>query len=78
MAFGFGKKKKTMRALDWIAYVLVIVGAIVWLPVGIADANLLELIFKEVMWVTRAIYILVGLAGLYGIWTFIKLVSRRH
>lgn len=58
--------------LDWIAIVLVIVGAINWGLVGIFNFNLVEAIFGAVPALVTTVYILVGLAGLYMIY----LVSR--
>lgn len=54
--------------LDWVALVLVIVGAVNWGLVGVGGWDLVDLIFGSVEWLARLIYILVGLAGLYTIW----------
>lgn len=54
-----------MKTASIIAYVLVIIGAIVWLLVGIFDFNLVSLIFGSGSVVARIIYSLVGLSGLY-------------
>ena len=54
--------------IDWIALVLVIVGAINWGLVGLFDFNLVSLIFGAVGWLETLIYALVGLSGIYMIW----------
>ncbi len=61
-----------MNALDITALVLVIVGAVNWGLVGLFDFNLVAAIFGTFTLVTRIIYILVGVAGLYAIWTAVK------
>jgi uncharacterized membrane protein YuzA (DUF378 family) len=59
-------------ALDWIAMVLMIVGALNWGLVGAFDFDLVAAIFGSMSWLSRLIYILVGLAGLYGIYLAIE------
>lgn len=56
-----------MKVIDKVALVLVIVGAIVWLLVGIFDFNLVETIFGTMSIISRIIYILVGISGLWTI-----------
>ena len=53
-----------MNALDWIAYILVFIGGINWGLVGIANIDLVNLIFGEGN-IANIIYILVGIAALY-------------
>jgi uncharacterized membrane protein YuzA (DUF378 family) len=56
-----------MKITTTIAFVLTIIGALVWLLVGLANINLVGLIFGlgAGAVVSRIIYILVGLAGLW-------------
>ena len=54
---------KKMCGVHKLAMFLVIVGALNWGLVGVADFNLVTVIFGF-GWVTRLIYILVGLSGL--------------
>lgn len=53
------------NSLDWIAIVLVIIGALNW-GLAVFDFNLVEAIFG-MSFVTDIIYALVGLSGLYMI-----------
>ena len=55
-----------MKTTSIIATVLVIVGALVWLMVGLFGFNPISLIFGAGV-VPRIIYVLVGLAGLWTI-----------
>lgn len=54
--------------IDWIALVLVIIGAINWGLIGIFGWNLIMAIFGSVVWLESLIYILVGLSGLWMIY----------
>lgn len=59
------------NALDWIALVLVIIGAINW-GLEAVGYNLVELLFSSWPIVVSVIYWLVAIAGLYTIYYVIK------
>jgi len=52
---------------NWIALILVIVGAVNWGLVGAFGFDLVAFLFGNMTTLSRAVYILVGLAGLYCI-----------
>ena len=54
-----------MKALDYTVLILVIIGAINWGLIGFFDFNLVASIFGGMSWISRIIYGLVGLCGLY-------------
>jgi uncharacterized membrane protein YuzA (DUF378 family) len=54
-----------LTVVDWVAVVLVVVGALNWGLVGLAKFDLVETIFGEESPLARIVYILVGLAGVY-------------
>ena len=56
-----------MKIATIIAFVLVIVGALVWLAVGLFDFNIVGMIFGygSASVISRTIYTLVGIAGLW-------------
>lgn len=56
-----------MTTVDWVAWVLVVVGALNWGLLGVANVNLVETIVGTGS-LTQVVYILVGLAGLYMVW----------
>ncbi len=56
-----------MKVIDKIALVLVIIGAINWGLIGLFKFNLVEVIFGNMTILSRIIYTLVGLSGLWGI-----------
>ncbi len=51
--------------VDWLALVLVLVGALNWGLVGILEFDLVETLFGKMSLLTRIIYALVGVAALY-------------
>ena len=53
-----------MKAIDTLAAVLVIVGALNWGLVGVAKFNLVAALFGQTI-VASIVYALVGLAGIY-------------
>lgn len=53
------------NALDWIAWILVIIGGLNWGLVGVFNFNLVDAIFGSVQVIADIIYILVGIAALY-------------
>lgn len=56
-----------MKIIDNIALVLIIIGAINWGLVGIFNFNLVDAIFGTMSVISRIIYTLVGISGLWGI-----------
>lgn len=70
-----------MESVDTIALILVIVGALNWGLIGLFNFDLVATIFGgQTALLSRIVYSLVGLAGLYSI-TFLmgnKLTARRE
>ena len=62
-----------MKALNGIALTLVIIGALNWLLVGLFEFTLVDAIFGSLSILTRIIYIIVGIAGLWSIALYSKL-----
>ena len=56
-----------MKIIDKIALVLIIIGAVNWGLVGIFNFNLVDAIFGTMSVLSRIIYTLVGISGLWGI-----------
>lgn len=53
-----------MRSLYWISLVLVIVGAVNWGLVGLFQFDLVAALFGPQSGLSRAVYALVGIAGI--------------
>lgn len=64
-----------MKALNYIALTLVIIGAINWGLIGFFRFNLVSLLFGDMTVLARIIYALVGLSGLYLL-TFYKFLGN--
>ena len=60
----------TLKTIDIISTVLLIIGGLNWGLIGFFDFNLVAAIFGEMSIVSRIIYVLVGLSALYEIVMF--------
>ena len=56
-----------MKVIDKIALVLIIIGAINWGLIALFELDIVALLFGEMTIVSRIVYGLVGLSGLWGI-----------
>ena len=56
-----------MKIIDKVALVLIIIGAINWGLIGFFRFDLVAAIFGQLSVLSRIIYALVGLSGLWGI-----------
>ena len=63
------------KALDTILLILVIAGAVNWGLVGFFRFNLVSFLFGNMGWLTRILYALIGLSGLYMISLFGRIRS---
>lgn len=57
-----------LSVLDWITLILVIIGALNWGLVGFFQYDLVKSIFGDMTTMSRIVYDLVGLSGLYLIY----------
>lgn len=65
-----------MRALDFTALTLIIIGALNWLLIGLFQFNLVDFIFGESSILSRIIYALVGIAGIYSLSFYTRLSNK--
>lgn len=56
-----------MKIIDKIVLILIVIGAINWGLIGLFNFNLVSTIFGNMSLISRIIYILVGISGLWGI-----------
>ena len=61
------------KVLDCIALTIVIIGAVNWGLIGFFDFNLVATIFGSMSWLSRVIYAIVGICGLYLISFYMRL-----
>ena len=62
-----------MKTLDYIALILVAIGAINWGLIGFFDFDLVRVLFGDMSMVSRIIYALIGISGLYSLSFFGRL-----
>ncbi len=78
-AAGFGKFNKrgefvNMKAMDYTALTLVIVGAVNWGLIGFFQFDLVASLFGGMSsWISRIVYALVGLSGIYTLTLYGKI-----
>ncbi len=54
-----------MKGLDYTILTIAIIGAINWGLIGLFRFDLVATLFGRMSWISRIVYILVGIAGLY-------------
>lgn len=59
-----------MKWIDNTSLALVITGAVNWLLVGLFKFDLVAFLFGDLSWLSRIVYIVIGLCGLYLISLF--------
>jgi len=64
-----------LKVLDLTALIIVIIGAINWGLVGIAQIDLVALILGTIPVLQQIVYIIVGIAGLYVAYLTYKLAK---
>lgn len=64
-----------MKTLDYLALVLVIIGAINWGLIGFLGFDLVRVLFGDMTLLSRIVYAVVGVAGLYALSFFGRLVN---
>ena len=61
-----------MGTIDWIAFILLIIGGLNWGLVGIGGWNVVDMIFGSIAILLKIVYILVGLSALYMLYGHFK------
>lgn len=64
--------------LDYTLLTLVIIGAVNWGLIGFFRFDLVAFIFGDMSWISRIIYALVGIGGLYVISMFGRIRSMNQ
>ena len=67
-----------MSAVDYIAMALLIIGGLNWAMVGLFDVDVVATLFGPGSPASRLVYVLVGIAALYSIYTAAKMGRNRH
>lgn len=66
-----------MKTFNIVALTVVIIGAVNWGLIGLLNFNLVAFLFGDMTLLSRIVYSLVGLCGLYLV-TFYGLLSDRE
>jgi len=64
------------RVLDLASLTLLIIGGLNWGLVGLFDFDLVASLFGDGTMLARVVYVLVGIAALYGIVTAMKVAKK--
>lgn len=59
-----------MKLINYAALTVAIIGAVNWGLIGVLNFDLVAFIFGEMSWLSRIVYTLVGLSGIYLITFF--------
>lgn len=63
------------RGFDYIVLTLVIIGAINWGLIGFFKFDLVSFLFGQMTWLSRIVYSIIGLCGLYLISLYGRITS---
>lgn len=66
-----------MKTIDKVVYTLLVVGGLNWGLVGAFKYNLVDKIFGVESALSRIIYVLVGLAAVYGVYSIVTMMSAQ-
>jgi hypothetical protein len=67
-----------MTGIDYAAMVLMIIGGLNWAMVGLFDVDVVATLFGPGSPASRVVYVVIGLAALYSIYTATKLSRHKH
>lgn len=59
---------KPKNTVEWVVWVLLVVGALNWGLVGAANFNLVDTVFGAGSLLAKVVYVVVGLAALYALY----------
>ena len=64
------------KFIDSFALTIAIIGAVNWGLIGIFSFDLVAFLFGDMSWLSRIVYTLVGIGGLYLLTFFMKIFDR--
>ncbi|MDN4039629.1 DUF378 domain-containing protein [Massilia sp. YIM B02443] len=71
-------QRSTMSAMDYLAMALLIIGGLNWGMVGLFNVDMVATLFGPGSALTRVVYVLVGIAALYSVYTTAKMASSKR
>ena len=66
------------KYLDGTALTITIIGAITWALIGVFRFDLVAFLFGDMSWLSRIVYVLVGICGLYLLTFYMKLSDNTN
>ena len=75
---GIREGHSAMSAIDYTAMALLIIGGLNWAMVGLFDVDVVASVFGAGSPASRLIYVVVGIAALYSIYTAAKMGRGQH
>ena len=67
-----------MRVVSIVALILLIIGGLNWAMVGLFDVDVVASLFGAGSPASRLVYVIVGIAALWSIWTAARMGRNRH
>lgn len=64
------------KLLEIVVFILVVIGGLNWGLIGLLDVDVVAVIFGQMSFLTRIIYVLVGLAALYKLIKGMKMMKK--
>lgn len=64
------------KVLDCTALTIAIIGAINWGLIGLFKFDLVAFLFGDMSWLSRIVYVLVGICGLYLLTFYMRLSDK--
>lgn len=64
------------KAVDCTALTITIIGAINWGLIGLFKFDLVAFLFGDMSWLSRIVYVLVGICGLYLLTFYMRLSGK--
>lgn len=66
------------KGLDYTALIIAVIGAVNWGLIGLFRLDLVAMVFGQLSWISRIVYILVGICGIYMLTFFGRVRSGQQ
>ncbi len=66
------------KGLDYTVLIIAVIGAVNWGLIGLFRLDLVAMLFGQLSWISRIVYILVGICGIYMLTFFGRVRSGQQ
>mgnify|MGYP002511204320 FL=1 len=66
------------KGLDYTVLIIAVIGAVNWGRIGLFRLDLVAMLFGQLSWISRIVYILVGICGIYMLTFFGRVRSGQQ